>query len=112
MIPYRRRLPNRRRCETTDVDIGGQRLTATVRFDLDRHPAELFLSGAKDGSGLAAILADASVAISVALQHGVPAAALARSIGRVPETIDGPATVPASPVGAALDLLARYEIDG
>ena len=31
-----------------------------------------------------AILADAAVAISVAVQHGVPGAALAKSVGRLP----------------------------
>jgi hypothetical protein len=35
------------------------RLTATVGFDGDGRPAEVFLDGAKDGSGLAAVLEDA-----------------------------------------------------
>jgi len=73
-----------------------------------RHwPAEVFLSGAKDGSGMAAILDDASVVISVALQHGIPAKALAKSISRAP---DGMGRISAaSAIGAALDLLVEYE---
>jgi hypothetical protein len=34
---------------------GNMVLSATVGFDVDGRPAEIFLSGAKDGSGLAAI---------------------------------------------------------
>ena len=66
---------------------------------------------------LNALLADAAVVISVAPQHGVPAAALAKSVGRLPA---GPVVpvdldhspgqkVPASPIGAAIDLLRRFE---
>jgi len=69
----------------------------------------VFLCGAKDGSGLAAILDDASVVISIALQHGIRAAALAKSIARIPENLEGPAIKPASPIGAALDLLVDFE---
>jgi hypothetical protein len=86
-------------------------LSATIGFDETGRPAELFLSGAKDNSGLAAILEVGSVVISVALQHGVRGAALAKSIARIPESLDGPAVKPASPIGAALDLLVRHEAE-
>lgn len=110
MMPPRQRLPNRRRCETTEIDMAGTRLlTATVGFARDGRPAELFLCGAKAGSEMEAILADASVVVSIALQCGLRASDLGRSVARLPETIDGPATAPASPIGAALDLLTRYE---
>ena len=89
--------------------MGGAILTATIGFDEAGKPAEIFLSGAKDGSGLAAILEDASVVISVALQHGIPASALAKSIARIAESLDGPAVTPACPIGAALDLLVSYD---
>ena len=66
---------------------------------------------------LNALLADAAVAISIALQQGIPAAALAKSIGRLPAIPVGPADlegphpgrVPASPIGAALDLVSAFE---
>jgi hypothetical protein len=54
---------------TEDVIVGNITLSASVGFDETGRPAEIFLSGAKDGSGLAAILEDASVVISVALQY-------------------------------------------
>lgn len=87
----RQRLPNRRRSETTEIEVAGLRVAAMVGFDPSGRPAELFLSGAKDGSGLAAIMADASVVISVGLQHGILASELRKSVGRLPETVDGPA---------------------
>src|SRR5690349_20930467 len=71
--PSRSRLPNRRRSETRELTIGNLTLTATVGFDEAGRPAEVFLCGAKDGSGLAAILDDASVMVSIALQHGIRA---------------------------------------
>jgi len=49
-------------------------------FDETGQPAEIFLSGAKEGSGLAAILDDASVVIGIALQHGISARALAKNV--------------------------------
>lgn len=107
--PHRHRLPNRRSSVTQDIVVGNMSLTASVGFDSEGRPREIFLSGAKDGGGLAAILEDASVAISVALQHGIPATALAKSIARIPENLEGPAIKPASPIGAALDLLVEYE---
>ena len=108
-VPQRNRLPNRRRAETRELTIGNLTLTATVGFDQAGRPAEVFLCGAKDGSGLAAILDDASVVISVALQHGIRAPPLAKSIARIPESLEGPAIKPASPIGAALDLLVDFE---
>jgi hypothetical protein len=84
-------------------------LSGTVGFDEIGQPAEIFIAGAKDGAGLAAILDDAAVVISIALQHGIPARALAKSIARIPENLDGPATKAASVIGAALDLLIACE---
>jgi hypothetical protein len=37
------------------------------------------------------------------------AAALAKSIARIPENLESPAIKPASPIGAALDLLVNFE---
>jgi hypothetical protein len=107
--PHRTRLPSRRPAITQDIVVGNITLSATIGFDETGRPAELFLSGAKDGSGLAAILEDGSVVISVALQHGIRGSALAKSIARIPESLEGPAVKPASPIGAALDLLVQYE---
>ncbi len=118
MTPARKRLPNRRPSHTETLEVAGQTFTATVGFDpkTDR-PCEVFLTAGKEGSLINAMLADAAVVISVALQHGTSARALAKSVGRLPEgrmtpaDLDGerPARLPASPIGAALDLLKAFE---
>ncbi len=114
----RQRLPNRRPSHTETLAVDGQSFEATVGFDPESgQPRELFLMAGKEGSMLNSLLADAAVVISIALQHGVPATALAKSIGRLPAgpvtpaDLEGlrPSRVPASPIGAALDLLRSFE---
>ena len=114
----RQRLPNRRPSRTETLEVAGQTFTATVGFDPeDGRPCEVFLTAGKEGSLINSMLADAAVVISVALQHGVSAKALAKSVGRLPEgqvkpaDLDEgrPARIPASPIGAALDLVASLE---
>ncbi len=98
--------------------MAGQAFTATVGFDPESgQPRELFMAVGKEGSLLNAMLADAAVVINVALQHGVPGEALARSVGRLSAGPVAPAEldhapgrkVPASPIGAALDLVSVFE---
>jgi len=93
--------------------VDGCHVLATVGFDAAGQPREIFLVADKAGSMLSTLLADAAVAVSVALQHGVQAQALAKSIGRVPVGLDRPSTaeLPASLLGAALDLLSRLEVN-
>jgi ribonucleoside-diphosphate reductase alpha chain len=118
MTTTRERLPNRRPVITDVVAAGGALLTVSAGIDpASGHVREVFLSGAKEGSAMDAITSDAAVVISVALQHGVPLDALARSIARIPlgptrpEDLDSRTvpTVPASPIGAALDALIHIE---
>lgn len=112
MTAARARLPDRRPTITEKIDAFGSSLFVSAGLDPDTGAVrEVFFGGTKEGSAMNAILADVGVVISVALQHGVPAEALARSMGRVsmeplrPEDLDGRPvpTVPASPVGATLD---------
>ena len=77
----------------------------------------MFLNGGKEGSQFDAMLADAATIISVALQYGVPVAALAKSVGRIPNAAATPGllnqltagSLPTSALGAALDLLIEHE---
>lgn len=114
----RDRLPNRRPNESETLEVNGQKFTACVGFDpATGWPREIFLNGDKEGSHFDAILSDAATVISVALQHGVPVAALVKSVGRAPELATEPGSFlqlaagskPASPIGAALDFLLRLE---
>ncbi len=83
-VPHRHRLPNRRPALTRTIDAGNHRLEVTIGLDpADGQPREVFMDGAKDGGELAVILDDVAVLVSVALQHGVPAAALAKSMSRI-----------------------------
>lgn len=104
----RNRLPNRRRAVSTEISFtrsDGEEIkySATIGFYAPGQPGEVFIGGAKDGTDMAAICADGSVLISLALQYGVPITVLAAAIGRAPELIDGPATRPISVLGAAID---------
>lgn len=115
-MPERRRLPNRRPTIIEEVDVNGLPMTVTVGLDPETlAPREVFLNGGKEGSAFDATVSDASVLLSVALQHGLPPEALAHSIARIPlgptrpEDLDGRPvpTMPASPIGAALDVLTH-----
>jgi hypothetical protein len=106
---FRRQLPNRRWSVTETItftrgDGNTSTYEATIGFDSLNRPREIFLFGAKDGTDMYTALLDTAVSLSVALQHGVSATAMARSLYR---TTDG---MPGSIVGAALDLLAKYEV--
>ncbi len=116
--PARKRLPPRRPAISQNLEVEGQKVVATVGFDPeDDSPRELFLKAGKEGSLLNALLDDAAVVISIALQCGVSAETLARSVGRLPASPVTPAEldhapgrkVPASPIGAALDLITTFE---
>ncbi len=118
MTPARARLPNRRPSHLETLEVGGQVITACIGFDPGTgQPREVFLNGGKEGSQFDAMLADAATIISVALQYGVPIAALAKSVGRIPNAATTPGSLdqltagsqPTSALGAALDLLIEQE---
>jgi hypothetical protein len=94
-LPYRR--PN----ETRDVAFAGQLYSVCVGYDERGQPAEVFADGPREGSDVRAIMSDACVLISIALQHGITRAELERSLGIVPRWIDGNESEgPASLIGA------------
>jgi hypothetical protein len=103
----RERLPNRRRVVTHDVVIGSIEYRASIGFDDNGAPREIFLASGKPGSHDDALLNDAGIAVSVALQSGVSASAMSVSVGRTGEPPE-----PVSAIGSALSLLALYERDG
>ena len=96
----RHRLPNRRPSETRTLHVHDHAFAANVGFDpADGRPREIFLAGAKDGTGMAAILDDASVVISVALQHGVAGGGVSKPLH--PSLVAGgkPLDLAVEPVG-------------
>ena len=104
--PSRRVLPRRRPNTSARIAAGAVAAHATVGFEAEGRPAEIFLrptGGAKSGSEVDFLLDDLAVIVSVALQHGVPAAALARSVSR------GRDGTPTTIAGAAVAFLAELE---
>ena len=83
----RDRLPNRRR----QITITADKYAISVGFYDDGRVGEVFASGAKPGSESDHLIADACTVISIALQCGVSADELAKSLARTPD--HEPATV-------------------
>jgi ribonucleoside-diphosphate reductase alpha chain len=105
---WRTRLPDRRPSITREVEWRTGRWTVTVGIDRDGRPREVFADGAKEGSGMAAILSDACVVISIALQAGVPVEALSRSLGEEVDQRTG-VLAPASIIGLIVSLIESDE---
>jgi ribonucleoside-diphosphate reductase alpha chain len=101
----RQPLPTRRPNLTTDALWHDHLITVTVGFDLSGNPREVFANTLRGGDMQAAV-ADACVLISIALQSGIEANALAKSLGRVPVHVMGDLVeAPASPIGTILDCI-------
>ena len=101
-------LPTRRPNLTIDADWNGHPVSVTVGLDpATGQPAEVFADTARGGD-MQASIADACVLISLALQHGIAPADLAKSLGRVPAWVNGVETdAPASPVGCIVAVVAE-----
>ena len=99
----RRRLPNRRDAETIEVMHGKKntRFKITIGFYHDKAPAEVFVSGAKVGSEMEAMVRDAAVILSIAMQYGVPLDVISGAITR---EHDGSSS---SIIGAVVDRLCE-----
>jgi hypothetical protein len=100
-------LPNRRQSFTVPFRHGPVKYFGTwscfgdqLRPDRAR-PAEVFLQGGKNGSGVQALARDAAVAVSLALQFGTPLKILREAMTR---NDDG---LPAGPMGRLLDVIAE-----
>jgi len=101
--PGRERLPNRRPSITTAFEHCGARFTMTAGHYSDGRLGEIFLNAAHAASALDAIMSDAAISISFALQRG---AALDDIRSAMKRNSQG---VPSSPIGQALDLLATEQ---
>lgn len=100
------RLPDRRAAETVHLEYDGGRFMVTVGFYPDGKPGEVFTHGARSGSNLDALLADACVTVSCLMQHGVEPRELAASMGRLGNA------QPASIIGAVVDLVSGIDTKG
>ena len=73
----RHRLPAERASVTHTFVIAGHEGTITVGLYPDGSPGEIFLKMTKEGSAVSGLLDSFAAAVSLALQHGVPARVLA-----------------------------------
>ena len=93
----RRRLANRRPAVLVGVEHQGAVFTVCAGLYSGGQVGEVFVSGARSGSDLAALVDDGAVLASIALQYGAPLEVLARAMGRHNNR------TPASVLGCALD---------
>jgi hypothetical protein len=95
----RQTLPNRRRCETLEIEHAGLWFTLSAGFFHDGRIAEIFLNAHKSGSGIEAISRDAAIVASIASQFGAPVGTIRAALTR--DHDGGAATL----LGAALDIV-------
>jgi ribonucleoside-diphosphate reductase alpha chain len=70
--PVRRRLPDERRAIVHHFSVGGHEGYVMVGLYEDGQPGEIFIRMAKAGSTIAGLMDSFGIAISMALQYGVP----------------------------------------
>jgi hypothetical protein len=98
----RRKMPNRRECETFDLYFGNARYAATVGYHPDGSIGEVFMTKrGKVGADMDSVLYDAGVLASLAIQAGATPEELSHSLARLS---DG--RTPASVIGAVISRLA------
>ena len=74
--PMRKRLPDRRPAINHKFSVAGHEGYLTVGLYEDGTPGELFITMAKEGSTIGGLMDSLGIAISVALQYGVPTESL------------------------------------
>ena len=99
----RRILPQRRSCETFEIDFGGlaRSHTITLGFYDDGALGEVFINGGKSGEQVEAIARDGAVLLSLALQYGAELSNIKSAITRDEQG------APTSVVGAVVDRLSE-----
>src|SRR5262249_15088823 len=68
----RHRLPEERMSVTHKFNVGGHEGYITVGLYPDGEPGELFIKMAKEGSTVSGLMDSFALAVSIAIQHGVP----------------------------------------
>lgn len=102
----RSQLPTRRPSSNCVIDFEGQRFAITIGFYPDGQPGEVFADAGKTPQAVQQIISDACILISVALQHGVTAADLGKSLTHFDN--GEPYTV----LGVICDMLAKTTLGG
>jgi hypothetical protein len=74
-------LPDRRQSVTILVTHGNHEFTASFGLDHVGRVKEVFYSGLKTGTDMAALITDACILISILLQYGMSASQIAEKLG-------------------------------
>ena len=107
--PVRRRLPDTRAALTHKFQVGGLEGYLTVGLFEDGTPGELFIVVSKEGSTLSGVMDAFATSISLALQYGVPLAALVRKFSYMrfePSGFTGDTELPMA--HSIIDYIARW----
>lgn len=97
----RRRLPNRRRSETFEFERDGSTFRITVGYFPNNEVGEIFVNGDRAHSMLDVMISDSAILASLALQWGASLQEITHALKR-----DNQGRA-ASPIGAALDRIAK-----
>lgn len=107
----RTQLPNRRPNATLSVPFQGHSFFITMGFDEEGRIREVFGNASRLDSDMDFIMSDVCILISVALQHGIGLAELAKSLKMKPDSADGQTESPASLIGEVVWALEREQIE-
>jgi hypothetical protein len=99
----RRRLPDRRRSETFELEALGLKYTCTVSWFADGRIGELFLNNHKSNSAADTNARDAAITFSIAVQHGADPDVIRRALCR---DENGKTS---GPLATALDLIMEAQ---
>lgn len=108
-VPLRRKLPSIRPAVTHKFSIGGHEGYITVGHYDNGDPGEVFITISKEGSTISGLMDSLAIAISVALQHGVPLEVLTEKFSHTrfePSGFTGNKDVPIAK--SIIDYLARW----
>ncbi|MBI4465923.1 MAG: vitamin B12-dependent ribonucleotide reductase, partial [Acidobacteria bacterium] len=105
----RRKLPETRQAVTHKFSIAGHEGYLTVGLYPDGQPGEIFITIAKEGSTLSGVMDSFALAISIALQHGVPLKIFVDKFQHVRFEPSGWTTNPEIPVAKSIiDYIFRW----
>jgi hypothetical protein len=97
MTATRKRLPDRRRAETFDIEVAGLSYKVTAGYFADGSLAEDFVSNHKAGNASDVAARDAGILLSFCLQHGCSVETIARALSH--NSVGSASSV----IGAVLD---------
>ena len=105
----RRHLEDERKATTRKFTIGGQKAYVTVGMYPDGKPGEIFIVMSKEGSTMSGLVDTSAIALSLALQYGVPVKAIVAKLASRQFEPMGMTNYECVPCATSItDLIARW----